>query len=315
MTLTTLIVDDETVARNRLKRMLADVADVQVIAEAADGRSAVDAILRHRPNLVFLDIQMPELDGFGVLAALRDDEVPDFVFVTAYDEYALRAFEVNALDYLLKPYEPERLAMTLERARDRFVARGGNGGGKGGEEGHEGDVASRRQLLNVVEQLVREHRALRESLMRGAPGGGSMESMEASIASANGVAAPPAPRRLGDRMLVKSRGRTFFVRLADIDYVESAANYVRLHVGTEVHQVRMKISDLADQLDPTAFARIHRTTIVNLNRVVEIQPWFSGDAVVILRDGTKLRLSRIHRSALESRFALRGSEEGVGARA
>jgi len=110
-------------------------------------------------------------------------------------------------------------------------------------------------------------------------------------------------------MLVKSRGRTFFVRLADVDYVESAANYVRLHVGQEVHQVRMKISDLADQLDPTAFARIHRTTIVNLNQVAEIQPWFSGDAVVILRDGTKLRLSRIHRSSLESRFPLRGEEK------
>jgi len=138
-----------------------------------------------------------------------------------------------------------------------------------------------------------------------------MEPIEGSVASAGGVASPPAPRRLGDRMLVKSRGRTFFVRIADIDYVESAANYVRIHVGTEVHQVRMKISDLAEQLDPAAFARIHRTTIVNLHRVTEVQPWFSGDAVVILRDGTKLRLSRIHRSSLESRFQLRGQEKSA----
>jgi len=302
MTLTTLIVDDETIARNRLKRMLADVDDVQVVGESADGRSAIDAILRHRPDLVFLDIQMPELDGFGVLAALPDGEMPDFVFVTAYDEYAVRAFEVNALDYLLKPYEPERLASTLERARTRAGSgTNGNGGGDGAE---------RRKLVSVVEELVREHRALRESLARGAHGGGSMEQhIEGSVASSNGIASPSAPRRLGDRMLVKSRGRTFFVKLADIDYVESAANYVRLHVGPEVHQVRMKISDLADQLEPTSFARIHRTTIVNLNRVMEIQPWFSGDAVVILRDGTKLRLSRIHRASLESRFQLRAAAE------
>jgi len=305
MTLTTIIVDDETVARNRLKRMLADIADVHVVGEAGDGRSAVDTILHHRPDLVFLDIQMPELDGFGVVAALSDDELPQVVFVTAYDEYALRAFEVNALDYLLKPYEPQRLASTLERARERLRERPGNST----EDGHDGDGAERRKLVSMVEELVREHRALRESLSRGAPGGGSMEHVEGSIASVGTVASPPAPRRLGDRMLVKSRGRTFFVRLADIDYVESAANYVRLHVGQEVHQVRMKISDLADQLDPTAFARIHRTTIVNLNRVAEIQPWFSGDAVVILRDGTKLRLSRIHRSSLESRFQLRGEEK------
>ena len=311
MALTTLIVDDDSVARNRLKRVLADVDDVQVVGEATDVQSAIDAIKRHRPDLVFLDLQALELDGFGVLAALADNELPDFVFVTAHDAHLLRAFEVNALDYLPKPYAPEPLALTLERARERAYA-GARARFGSGMRRDDGDVAERRKVLAVVGELVREHRALRESLARGAPGGGSMEQIEGNVASANGVASQPAPRRLGDRMLVKSRGRTFFVKLADIDYVESAANYVRLHVGQDVHQVRMKISDLAEQLEPTAFARIHRTTIVNLNRVAEVQPWFSGDAVVILRDGTKLRLSRIHRASLESRFQMRARVEEAG---
>lgn len=132
-----------------------------------------------------------------------------------------------------------------------------------------------------------------------------MEHVEGSVASVDVIASPAAPQLIGDRLLVKSRGRTFFVQLADIDYVESAANYVRLHVGPDVHQVRMKISELAEQLEPASFARIHRTTIVNLDRVAEVQPWFSGDAVVILRDGTKLRLSRIHRASMESRLQMR----------
>jgi two-component system, LytTR family, response regulator len=265
-----LIVDDETVARNRLRRMLASAEDVDIVGEAADGRSAVDAILQLRPDLVFLDIQMPELNGFDVLTALAPQELPDFVFVTAYDEYALRAFEVNAMDYLLKPYEADRLDVTLQRARHRR-----NGGASD----------DRHKLFSMLQQVAEEQRALRDAVDR---------AMPASAAAGD--------RRQLERLMIKSRGRTFFVKVAEIDYIESAANYVRLHIGTDAHRLRMKISDLAAQLDPTQFVRIHRTTVVNLSRVREIQPWFSGDAVVILLNGTKLRLSRFHRSALEGRF-------------
>jgi two-component system LytT family response regulator len=275
MTLRVVIADDEAVARSRLRRLLGAHEDVTIAAEAADGRSAVDAIVRHRPDVVFLDIRMPELDGFQVLDELAAGETPAIVFVTAFSDHAARAFDVSALDYLLKPYDPERLAETLARARER--RRTGDDGG--------------RRLLAAVEEIAREQRALRRS-----------------VASA-GDPAPSAPRaasarRMPERILVQRRGHGVFVSLDDVDYIESAGNYVRLHVGAHEHRLRIRLSDLEQQLDPMRFARIHRTVIVNVTRVAEIQPWFSGDAVVILRDATKLRLSRHYRGGIEARFAL-----------
>ena len=275
MSLRVVIVDDEAVARSRLRRLLAAHDDVTIAAEAADGRSAVDAIVRHRPDVVFLDIRMPELDGFEVLEELAAGEKPAIVFVTAFSDHAARAFDVSALDYLLKPYDPDRLAETLARARDR--RRTGDDGG--------------RRLLVAVEEIAKEQRALRRA-----------------VASA-GEVTPDASletsaRRLPERILVQRRGHGVFVSLDDVDFIESAGNYVRLHVGTEEHRLRVRLSDIEQQLDPMRFARIHRTVIVNVARVAEIQPWFSGDAVVILRDATKLRLSRHYRGGIESRFAL-----------
>jgi two-component system LytT family response regulator len=275
MTLRVVIVDDEAVARSRLRRLLAAHDDVTIAAEAADGRSAVDAIVRHRPDVVFLDIRMPELDGFEVVAELTPGEVPSIVFVTAFSDHAAKAFDANALDYLLKPYDPERLAESLNRARDR--RRSGNDDG--------------RRILAALEEVAREQRALRLAVSSPAGGAGL-------------AAAAPNARRYPERILVTRRGHGVFVPLQDIDYVESAGNYVRLHVGTEEHRLRIRLSDMEAQLDPSRFARIHRTVIVNVGAVAEIQPWFSGDAIVILKDGAKLRLSRHYRGAIESTFGL-----------
>ena len=275
MTVRVIIVDDEAVARSRLRRLLATHTDVTIAAEAADGRSAVDAIITHKPDVVFLDIRMPELDGFEVLVELAPGEVPAIVFVTAFSDHAAKAFDANALDYLLKPYDPERLAESLRRARDRHRA--------GGEDG--------RRILAAVEEIAREQRALRRDV-------------SACVDVAVGGGAAAVPRRYPERILVTKRGHGVFVSARDIDYVESAGNYVRLHVGPDEHRLRIRLSDMEQQLDPSRFARIHRTVIVNVASVAEIQPWFSGDAVVILRDGNKLRLSRHYRGAIESTFGL-----------
>ena len=286
MTLRVVIADDESVARSRLRRLLAAHPDVVIAAEAADGRAAIDAILSHRPDLVFLDIRMPELDGFEVLASLGPSEVPSVVFVTAFSEHAPKAFDVRALDYLLKPYEPERLADTLERARDRRTV--------GEDHG--------RRILSAVEELAREQRALRHAVATRREAS-PLAAVQATAEHGSSVGAARFPSRI----LVTRRGHGVFIALDDVDYVDSAGNYVRFHVGGQEHRLRMKLSDAEHRLDPARFVRIHRTVIVNVDRVAEIQPWFSGDAVVILRDGTKLRLSRHYRSLVESTF---GANDG-----
>ena len=276
MTLRVVIVDDEAVARSRLRRLLSAHTDVIIAGEAADGRSAVDAIVTHKPDVVFLDIRMPELDGFEVVAELAPGELPAIVFVTAFSDHAAKAFDANALDYLLKPYEPERLAESLDRARDRRRSAADEG----------------RRILAAVEEIAREQRALRLA----------MSPRTDDVAPVTG--APPAPRRYPDRILVTKRGHGVFVPAHTIEYVESAGNYVRIHVGPDEHRLRMRLNEIAQALDPSRVVRIHRTVIVNVAYVAEIQPWFSGDAIVIMRDGAKLRLSRHYRAAIESAFGL-----------
>jgi two-component system, LytTR family, response regulator len=231
MMLRVVVADDEAVARSRLRRLLGAHADVTVVAEAADGRSAVDVIVTQRTDVVFLDIRMPELDGFEVLAELAAVETPAVVFVTAFSDYAAEAFDVDALDYLLKPYDPARLAETLDRARER--RRDGDGG---------------RRLLAAVEEIAREQRALRGVVASGIDTNGG-------ATAATNAAAPR--RRLPERILVSRRGHGVFVTLEDVDYIESAGNYVRLHVGAEDHRLRIRLTDMEQQLDPSRFARIH----------------------------------------------------------
>jgi len=246
-----LVVDDEPLARQRLCRLLQEEPDVEIVGECADGGDAVATIRARRPDLVFLDVQMPVLDGFGVLEALGGDTLPAVIFVTAYDRYALRAFEYNALDYLLKPFDRERFRKALERARLHL-----------GPD-REGDRAE--QLLGAVEEFKSEGKAL-------------------------------------ERLVIKSSGRVFFLRVEEIDWIEAAGNYVRLHVGKEAHLLRDTMSSLEGRLDSKRFLRIHRSTMVNIERIQELQPLFHGDYVVILRDGTQLNLSRGYRQRLQEVF-------------
>ena len=258
-TIRTVIADDEPLARQRLRRMLRREPDVRLVAECGDGSATVGAVLREAPDLLFLDVQMPELDGFGVLQALPADRLPVTVFVTAFDHYALRAFEAQALDYLLKPFTEARFQAAFERARSQI------GRGAAGE-----------RLALLVEQLRREQQELRDRLERGG------EWLE--------------------RMLIREEGRVTVVPVEEIDYLAAARNHVRIHVGTATHLLREPLGALEARLDPARFGRIHRSTIVNLERVAGIEPWFSGDCNVVLRGGTRLRLSRSYRREFEGRL-------------
>jgi len=254
-----VVADDEPLARRRMVRLLRDHDDeVDVVAVCETGAHAVEAIRATRPDLVFLDVQMPELDGFEVLERVGG-ELPAVVFVTAHDRYALRAFEVHALDYLLKPFDVERFNRALERGRSQ-VARRGEG-------------VSRAGLEALLEQLARDR----------------------------GPAPAPRPRRWLDWVMVKTRGRVEFVRTADIDWIEAEGNYVRLHAGKKAWLVREKIGALEERLDPDAFLRVHRSSIVQVDRMAELHPMVAGDGILVLRDGTQVKLSRGYRRRLLER--------------
>jgi two-component system LytT family response regulator len=247
----TLVVDDEPLARERVMSLLQQEHDVEIVGECADGAQAVSAIQERSPDLVFLDVQMPGCDGFEVIRNIGADRMPNVVFVTAYDEYALQAFEVHALDYLLKPFGKDRFQQTLRHAREALERR------------RAGDLG--RRLLALVHDIK------------------------------------PEPQRV-ERLVVKSGGRVFFLRTDEIDWIEAAGNYVRLHLGTESHLFRETMNRMESRLDTRRFARIHRSRIVNTERIKELQPWFNGDYVVILRDGTRLTLSRGYREKLQQRL-------------
>jgi two-component system LytT family response regulator len=257
MTLSVVIVDDEAIARRRLRRLLGREQGVEIAAECRNGRDAIAEIRARAPDLVFLDVQMPELDGFAVLEALDPEHVPAVVFVTAYDHYAVRAFEVHALDYLLKPFSESRFRSAFRRARDLLAERN--------------DRPPDGRILALLERLAAD------------------------------VGRPGATDHLR-RILVRTNGRVVFVRSSDVDWIEAAGNYVKLHVGRQAYLVRATLATIEERLDPATFARIHRSTIVNLDRIREMQPWFSGDSVLILHDGAKLRVTRTYREALERRL-------------
>src|SRR5579871_1470369 len=245
-----LIVDDEPLACERIRTLLNGAANVQIAGECHDGRSAVAAIRSLAPDLVFLDVQMPEMDGFAVLRQLERQrgsglaELPVVVFVTAYDQYALKAFEVCALDYLLKPFDRERFSRALARARVELDRR------KSGEVNE--------QVLKLLVNLEQARKYL-------------------------------------EKLMIHEGGRVFFLRADEIDWIEAAGNYARLHVGKQEHLYRETMAKLESQLNPDRFARIHRSAIVNTERVKELQPCFRGDYVIVLRDNQKLTMSRTYR--------------------
>jgi two-component system LytT family response regulator len=257
-----VVVDDEPLARRRILRLLEEQSHpVEVVAVCANGAQAVEAIRATRPDLVFLDVQMPEMDGFGVLERLGAADLPSVIFVTAYDQYALRAFEVHALDYLLKPFDAGRFHKAFERGRSQLERR---------------TVGHARRIVELLEEMSSDRRALEEKL------GTRPQYME--------------------WVMVKKRDRIEFLRTADIDWVEAEGNYVSLHAGKEAYLIREKISTLEERLDPDRFMRVHRSTIVNLNRVGELRPLPSGDFVVLLKDATELKLSRGYRQKLAERI-------------
>lgn len=244
-----LIVDDEPHARARVRELLERENEVRIVGEAGDGDEAVRQITATRPDVVFLDVQMPERDGFGVLAAL-DVPPPAVVFTTAHDAYALRAFEVHALDYLLKPYDRERFGQALTRAR-----------------------ATVHRLAGSVDERLA---ALVDELRGGSP-------------------------HL-TRLAVKTAGKVRIVTVTDIDFIEASGNYLRLHAKGSSHLLRETMQNIEGRLDPERFIRIHRSTIVNLDRVAELEPDFHGDYTVKLTDGRKLALSRTYRDKLKGRL-------------
>ena len=241
-----IIVDDEPLARDNLRLALADIGGLEIVAECADGDAAIAAIRELRPHLVFLDIQMPGRDGFDVIQEIGVANMPEVVFVTAFDENALQAFEVQALDYLLKPIDDDRLREAVRRARDTI---GGNAGAQTG------------QLTELLSDI------------RGGRSGGEPWL---------------------SRFMIREGERAIPLKVSEVDWIEADGNYVNLHTARDAYRLRVTLRTLAERLDPAHFARVHRSAIVNLDRVKEVQPWFGGDYVAILLSGKQVRVSRTH---------------------
>ena len=257
MKIRALIVDDEPLARERLRQLLAAETDVEPVGECPDGTSAVQAIREQKPDLVFLDVQMPDLDGFGVLAALPANHLPAVIFVTANDQFALKAFDVHAVDYLLKPFDKERFQTALRRA------------------------------MAVLEQR-------------------QTSQLNGRIAALLADVRPAEKEATVERFAVKTTGRVLLIKVEDIDWIEAADNYVNLHVGAEEHLHRETMAAMEALLPVDQFMRISRSTIVNLDRVKELQPMFHGEYTVILRNGTRLTLSRSYREKLSQLLGKEG---------
>ena len=267
MPIRVLLADDEPLARRRLLRFLRAELDADVVAECATGADAVRVLRAEPVDLALLDVQMPDLDGFGVIAEVGPERMPPVIFVTAYDAYALRAFEVHALDYLLKPVTADRFREAFARARDHL------------------DRATTASMGRRLKALL--------------------ATVLASEGGENGTGPNvpmPERTRYADRLTIKANGRVFFVRVTDVDWFEAHGNYVRVHVAGTTHVIREALSVVEASLTPDRFARIHRSTIVNIDRIRELQPWFAGDYIVLLKDGTQLKLSRTYRDQLQVRL-------------
>lgn len=252
----TMIVDDEPAARAAIRSLVSQDPEITVIGEANDGTAALRAIQKEAPELLFLDVQMPGSDGLSVLRSLDRPENLSVVFVTAYDQYALQAFEVHAVDYLLKPFDDARFRRALGRAKQEVRQR-------------RLGIASDR-LVNLLDSM------------------GEKENSEETQG------------KYLKRLAIKSGGRVSIVPVLDIDWIEAKGDYMRLHAGKSSHLLRETMQRLEEELDPVRFVRIHRSTIVNIDRVKELHPFFKGEYVVQLQDGTQLKLSRGYKEKLET---------------
>jgi two-component system, LytTR family, response regulator len=250
-----LVVDDEVLAREGLRSMAQKDPALKVIGECSNGMEAIQMIATKKPDLVFLDIQMPEIDGFGVLKALKPGTrgtFPYIIFVTAYDQYAVRAFDVHALDYLLKPVDEERFERSVSRAR---------------------------QMLRSESEWIHKVSGLLQDM-------------------------GPQQTQYLERLIVKEEGRIFFVKTSEIDWIEAKGNYALIHTGPKSYLLREAMTALENQLNPERFFRIHRSTIVNIERIQELQSLFHGDCRIILQDGTKLLMSRRFRDKIKNYLSI-----------
>lgn len=247
-----LIVDDDVLARKRIRTLLADDPEVRIIGECASGREAVDSLREESPDLLFLDVQMPEVDGFGVVEAIGAEQMPVVVFVSAHMDFALRAFDAYALDYLLKPFEDERFARALERAKKQVRAR----------------APEQDQRIDALVEYLRQ----------------------------------PTRPVYPEVMAVKSGGQYHLLRVEEIDWIEADGNYVAIHAGKTRRLLNRTLTELEKKvLDPARFVRIHRSTIVNLARIVGVEPLFHGEYDIVLGDGKRLTCSRRYRHNLQDR--------------
>ena len=262
--LDTLIVDDEALARRGLKHRLQHIPDINVVGEARNGRDALSKIRELRPTLVFLDIQMPGMNGFDVVRELAADELPSVVFVTAFDEFAVKAFEAKAIDYILKPIENERLLEALDKVRDRQSA--------------ERAKKDRRSLLNLVSEIAGEHISSMEEV-----GSKSLSHLKKSKA----------------RLAIKDGGKTTWVQQEDIEWIDAAGDYMCVHASGETHIMRKTMKELDKELDSNLLQRIHRSTIVNVKQVKEMQSHINGEYFLTLKGGHTLKLSRTYKDKLK----------------
>ena len=262
--LRTIIVDDEALARRGLKHRLSRISDVEVVAEARNGREALELIGQHEPDLVFLDIQMPGMDGFDVINGLDEKTMPAVVFVTAFDEYAIKAFEAHALDYLLKPIEDERLDDALQRVRD--------------SRDYKQALKHKKSLLKLVSRMSGE-------------AVGSMQELEAKGVNKLG-------KKESSKLAIKDGGRTTWVPQEEIEWIDAAGDYMCVHAGGEIHIMRTTMKKLEAQLDPDILQRIHRSTIVNVNHIKEMQAHINGEYFLTLKCGHTIKMSRTYKKKL-----------------
>jgi two-component system, LytTR family, response regulator len=261
--LSVIVADDEKIARRRLARLIHETGVAEVVAACAGGTDAITQIIALKPQILFLDVQMPDIDGFQVLAEIEGKASPLIIFVTAFDKYAVRAFEFHAVDYLLKPYDTARFREAFARARQKLA----QGNSKEDER---------------IRALIAEYFSARYI-----------------------DAKPPL-----DRLTVRIDGVLRVIRVADIDWFATEGNYIRIHLGSGSYLVRLTAASIETLLDPSAFVRIHRRYIVNVDRIVEVQPWFAGDAIVVLRNGAKLKMSRTYRERVHARLGSRENAPG-----
>ena len=242
-----LIADDEALARKFIRRMLKDNHDVEIVGECSNGKDAIAMIRKQNPDVVFLDVQMPEMDGFAVLESIGVDQLPEIIFTTAYEQYAIRAFELHALDYLLKPFDQARFKDAIQHAKERFRSQRQKDG--------------RLQMSALLESIKNKPQYL-------------------------------------ERLVIKTGGRITFLSTDEINWIEADDKYVHLHTGKVSPMVRQTLNAMEAQLDPRKFSRIHRSAIVNVERIKELQPLFSGEHSILLEDGAKLTLSRSYKDKL-----------------